>query len=170
MCYTLIMLVSYKPRLYLETTIFNFYSYGKAMQKQQDTQALFERIDAGEYQVCTSKYAVDELENDRPERYEKMYALVRSYDMVEIPRSDQADRLADIYMARGIIPKKYPDDACQIALAAVMGLDCVVSWNMGHIVKTKAMIGTGLINKREGYAQVCLATPREILEYDTRAD
>ncbi|GHU46778.1 hypothetical protein FACS1894200_01050 [Spirochaetia bacterium] len=51
-----------------------------------------------------------------------------------------------------------------------MGLDCVVSWNMGHIVKAKAMIGTGLINKREGYAQVCLATPREILEYDTRAD
>jgi hypothetical protein len=62
------------------------------------------------------------------------------------------------------------DDARQIALASIKGFDCVVSWNMGHIVKTKAMIGTGLINKREGYPQICLATPKEIMDYDTTAD
>jgi hypothetical protein len=99
-----------------------------------------------------------------------MYALVSKYDIMEISSSDEANRLAGIYMARHIIPKEYPDDARQIALATVEGLDCVVSWNMGHIVKAKAMIGTGLINRREGYAQVCLATPREVLEYDAGAD
>ncbi|GHU49086.1 hypothetical protein FACS1894200_07250 [Spirochaetia bacterium] len=77
--------------------------------------------------------------------------------------------MADIYIARGIIPVIYPDDARQIALAAIERLDCVVSWNMGHIVKQKTMIGTGLVNKREGYPQICLATPKEIMDYDTTA-
>ena len=54
------MATAYKPKLYLETTIFNYYSYGKAQQKQHDTRALFERIKAGKYDVYTSDYAYDE--------------------------------------------------------------------------------------------------------------
>jgi hypothetical protein len=96
-----------------------------------------------------------------------MYAIIEKYGIGRYPKNGEANRLADIYMTRGIIPAIYPDDARQIALATIKGLDCVVSWNMGHIVKQKAMIGTGFVNKREGYAQICLATPKEILEYDT---
>jgi hypothetical protein len=161
------MAIPYKPKLYLETTIFNFYNYGKAQQKEKDTQALFERIKAGEYEVYTSQYVVDELKKDYPQHFEEMYALVPKYGIIELPRSDEADRIADIYLARHIVPVKYLGDARHIALATVTNLDCVVSWNMGHIVKLKATIGTGIINKREGYAQICLATPKEIKDYDT---
>jgi len=42
----------------------------------------------------------------------------------------------------------------------------VISYNLGHIVKTKTMIGTGLANLREGYRQIGLSTPKEVLDYD----
>ncbi|GHU53849.1 hypothetical protein FACS1894200_14330 [Spirochaetia bacterium] len=98
-----------------------------------------------------------------------MYALVPRFGIETLPKSKEVERLADIYMAKRIIPPEYPDDARQVALASIEGFDCVVSWNMGHIVKQKTMIGTGFINKREGYPQICLATPKEIMEYDTTA-
>jgi hypothetical protein len=129
-----------KPKLYLETTVFNFYNYGKAQQKQRSTRELFERIKAGEYDVYTSDYAVDEMKRAPIARYEEMYALISLFDIETLPKSKEAERLADIYMARGIIPMIYSDDARQIALASIEGLDCVVSWNMGHIVKQKTMI------------------------------
>jgi hypothetical protein len=161
------MEAAYKPKLYLETTIFNFFSYGKAKQKQRDTRALFERIKAGGYEVYTSDYAVDELKDAPAQQFADMYALINTYGIIQLPRSEEAQRLGGIYMVRHIVPEEYPDDAYQIALASVEGLDCVVSWNMGHIVKQKAMIGTGLANIRAGYPQICLASPKEILEYDT---
>jgi hypothetical protein len=47
----------------------------------------------------------------------------------------------------------------------VHGLDCVVSFNMGHIVKPKTMIGTGFINLYEGYRWIGLAPPTELINF-----
>jgi hypothetical protein len=58
------------------------------------------------------------------------------------------------------------DDALHIATATVNNFDFVISYNLGHIVKTKTMIGAGLVNLREGYRQIGLSTPTEVLEYD----
>jgi hypothetical protein len=162
-------MIPYKPKLYLETTIFNFYNYGKAQQKQSDTRAFFDRIKSGKYEVYTSMYAVEELKRVQAIHFAEMYGLITDNGILALPKSQKAEQLADIYMERHIVPTVYPDDARQIALATIEGLDCVVSWNMGHIVKQKAMIGTGIINKREGYLPVILSTPKELLEYDTAA-
>ena len=74
--------------------------------------------------------------------------------------------MAGIYIEKGIIPEKFIDDAVHIATATVNNLDFVISYNLGHIVKTKTMIGVGIANLREGYRQIGLATPTEVLEYD----
>jgi hypothetical protein len=71
-----------------------------------------------------------------------------------------------MYIKKDIIPSKFRDDALHIATATVNNLDFVVSYNLGHIVKTKTMIGAGLANLREGYRQIGLSTPTEVLEYD----
>jgi hypothetical protein len=73
--------------------------------------------------------------------------------------------LAAEYIYRGIIPEKYKDDAFHIAASARNGLDFVVSYNYNHIVKLKAIIGTGMVNRRNGLPIVGLSTPKEVLEY-----
>jgi predicted nucleic acid-binding protein len=157
-----------KPKLFLETTVFNYYSYGKAQKKQECTRKLFEAIDAGEYQAFTSMAVVEELSKDTKEKSENMMSLIGKYHIKTLEPNDEIGRLAMIYIGRKIIPVKYIYDALHIAATTVHGLDCVVSYNMGHIVKPKTMIGTGFINKREGYLPVVISTPEEVIEYDTR--
>jgi N12 class adenine-specific DNA methylase len=79
---------------------------------------------------------------------------------------NEAQRLADMYIAKGIIPQKYVTDALHIATATVQKFDFVVSYNLGHIVKLKTIIGAGFVNLREGYKQIGLTTPTEVIEYD----
>ena len=154
------------PKLFIETTVFNFYFEGKQGRKQKDAIRLFETIAKGTYEAYTSETVIKELRRASEEKSAQMNALSKRYFKKTIEPSPEAKRMADIYIAKGLIPAKFAVDALHIATAVVNSLDFVVSFNYGHIVKTKTMIGAGLINLREGYYQIGLCTPTEVLEYD----
>ncbi|GHV65379.1 hypothetical protein AGMMS49587_19540 [Spirochaetia bacterium] len=156
----------YIPKLYLETTIFNFYYVDKDSKKKDDTHKLFDAIKKGKYEVYTSWYVQDEIARDAPEKYKKMQSLLEKYAQDIVSFNDEADDLAEIYIKNKIIPLKYKTDALHIATATVNRLDFVVSFNFGHIVKPKTMIGAGFANLHRGYRQIGLCTPTEVLEYD----
>jgi hypothetical protein len=157
----------YDPELFLETTTFNFYFYGKGKEKQVYTERLFADIAAGKYKAYTSNYVIDELSKDTAERFNAMNSLVDKYHIEVLPSDAEIGRLGALYIKKGIIPEKYKDDALHIAAATVNRLDFVISYNYNHIVKLKTIIGTGLINRREGYQQVGLSAPKEIVDYDS---
>jgi predicted nucleic acid-binding protein len=152
--------------LFIETTVFNFYFDGKQGKKQQDAVRLFERIAAGEYEAHTSSVVYRELQDAPSERLAKMRELRYYFTQATLPESAEVKRLADIYVVKGIIPSKFIIDALHIAAATVAGLDFIVSFNFGHIVKLKTIIGVGLANLREGYKQIGITTPSEVIEYD----
>jgi hypothetical protein len=156
------------PKLFLETTLFNFYFYGKGKEKMMYTRLLFDQIAAGIYKPYTSEYVMDELRDAPKKQFEQMYTLIDTYGIFVLPESGEIDRLSAIYVANEIIPVGSEPDSDHIAAATVNGLDFVVSYNMGHIVKQKTMIATGFANKREGYAQIGIANPKEVMEYDKR--
>ena len=55
------------PRIYLETTMFNYY-FDKEREAHADTVRLFEEIKAGKYQAYTSGYAIREISRAPEER------------------------------------------------------------------------------------------------------
>ena len=120
----------------------------------------------GAYEAYTSEAVIEELEDASEEKFVQMDALYKRYFQRPIKPSPEAERMAGIYVVRGIIPAKFREDALHIATATINNLDFVVSFNHRHIVKTKTMIGAGLVNLREGYRQIGLSTPSEVLEYD----
>ena len=154
------------PKLFVETTVFNFYFEGKQGQKQKDAIRLFEAIGKGAYEAYTSEAVINELKDASEEKFAQMETLFERYLKKILEPSPEAERMADIYITRGIIPAKFSKDALHIATAVVYNFDFVVSFNYGHIVKAKTMIGAGLANLREGYRQIGLCTPTEVLEYD----
>ena len=158
--------MQYIPRLFLETTVFNFYFEEKQGQKQTDAIRLFEEIAGDKYEAYTSEAVMKEIKDASREKAEKMEALSKEHIKGVIQPSSEAERMADIYVKKGIIPSKFRTDALHIATATINKLDFVVSYNLGHIVKTKTMIGTGLANLREGYRQGGVSTPTEVLDYD----
>jgi len=95
-----------------------------------------------------------------------MLKLIKDYGVTVLPVDEGAERLADLYIEAKAVTEKYWDDALHIASAAVHGLDFIVSLNFEHIVKDKAIHITAIVNEAEGYEQVGIYEPREVVKDD----
>jgi len=154
-----------KQKVYLETTLFNFY-FDEDREAHADTVQLFEDIAMGKYEPYTSVYVIEELKKTQTEKRDRMIALVDRYSVEVLPLSKESEQLADIYVEEGIIPLKYRTDGVHIAVAARYDLDMIVSMNYQHIVKWKTKIGTARINALNGYRSVEILTPMELNEHE----
>ena len=147
-----------KPKIYVETTLFNCY-FQKEKEAYADTVRLFEEIAAGNYEAYTSQYVVEELEIAPEPKRTQMLNLIPEYKINVLETSGVAGRLADIYIAEGIIPPAKRDDALHIAIATVNNLDVIFSLNFRHIVKGRTIIETAKINHLHGFRAVELTSP-----------
>jgi hypothetical protein len=89
---------------------------------------------------------------------------LNKFETTLLELTEETERLADIFIAEGVIPLKYRDDALHIAVLVENDLDVIFSWNFKHIVKlkTKTMVNSIII--REGYKQVEIISPMEVVE------
>jgi len=153
------------PTVYIETSVFNFVFADDAPEGQRHTLALFEEIRQGRYKPYTSEYVIRELERAASPKREEMLALIDQYNVTILPTSEEAERLARMYVAEGIIPARYVDDSRHIAMASVYGLAFIVSFNFKHIVKRTTVLMTESINLREGYNRIGIYSPTEVIEH-----
>jgi predicted nucleic acid-binding protein len=158
-----------KLRVYLETTVFNYY-FDAERDGHADTVRLFEAIGAGKYEAYTSEYAVSELQDAPEPKRSAMQSLIEKYGVDILDIETESDRMASLYVANGIIPARYRIDAAHIAIAAIHSLDCVISFNFGHINKLKTKRMTELVNLNEGYKGVIICTPMEVLDDEREHD
>ena len=75
-----------------------------------------------------------------------------------------------IYVAKGIIPVKFRLDGVQIAIAAIHGLDYVLSYNYQHINRARTKLLTDRVNNAKGYSSVLICTAKEVLEDEQGSD
>jgi len=159
------------PRVYLETTLFNFYFaetrgqyYGKTTGYCQDARRFFEAITAGDFEPYTSVDVVREIKATRNEgRRAEMMKLFDDCGVMVLPKDERVERLADRYIEAGAIPARHRTDALHIASATVHGLDFIVSQNFEHIIKDKAIRLTAMVNEAEGYDVIGIYEPGEII-------
>jgi len=154
-----------KQRIYLETSLFNFYVDDSKGVSHDNTVRLFEEIAAGKYEAFTSAFVVGELKDAQEEKRKKMLALIPKYRISMLAESNEASYMADIYVAEGVIPQKYRMDGIHIALAAINEMDMIVSMNFRHIVKQKTIRMTESINIINGYRAVRIYSPAEVIEH-----
>ena len=151
------------PKIYLETTMFNYY-FDEDREAHNDTITLFEEIKSGKYQAYTSTYVVDELDvADEPKR-SQMLSLIKKYNIILLDADVKARELADIYVDKGIIPPKYRYDGLHIAIAVINDLEYIFSLNFQHINRQKTKTMTAYINIGEGYKPINICSPMEVIE------
>ena len=153
----------FKLRLYLETTVFNWYFDPRP--GHEEVVRLFEAIRDGGFKGYTSKYVVDELEDAPEPKRSEMLALIEEYGITVLGYNADADNLAQKYIAHGLIPASHIDDSTHIAAAFVHGLDAIISYNFHHINRTKTIIGASIMGLYEGYSPVIICTAEEVLKY-----
>ncbi|HEV7644098.1 MAG TPA: type II toxin-antitoxin system VapC family toxin [Pyrinomonadaceae bacterium] len=76
---------------------------------------------------------------------------------------EQANDLARILVAKGPIPKKAAVDALHIAIAAVHGMDYLLTWNCKHIANAEMQVSIGKFCRISGYEPPVICTPEELL-------
>ena len=92
-----------KPRIYLETTMFNYY-FDTDRDAHADTVTLFEECAFGRFEPYTSDYVLAELGRDLTEKRGKMLALIDVYKIIVLANTDESDKLALRYTAEGVLP------------------------------------------------------------------
>ncbi|REG79596.1 PIN domain-containing protein [Algoriphagus antarcticus] len=82
----------------------------------------------------------------------------------EFVKSDiESVALAKRYIEEGVIGITSYADCLHIALATIHNANILVSWNFKHIVNVVRIIGYNSVNLAEGYKQIDIRSPRELL-------
>jgi len=141
-----------KLKIYLETTVFNYY-FDDERDEHPATVKLFDEIMQGKFGAFTSTLVIKELSATKNDvRREKLLSLIGKYN-IQVVEHDNVDIniLANHYVKENIIPASYRNDAVHIAVSTFYELDCIISMNFTHINKYKTKVLVARNNAILGY-------------------
>lgn len=150
-----------KLRIYLDTSVYGGFFDDEF---QEFTKPLFERIHSGEFTIIFSTLLENELEM-APEKVRKLVRRI-DYDNAEfVAETDSAVELATEYISEKVIGQTSYSDCLHIALATINRADLLISWNYKHIVNIQRIRGYNSINIKNGYKQLEIRSPRDLMDY-----
>jgi len=78
--------------------------------------------------------------------------------------SSEANELTDLLLAGHAVPGSEPRDAAHISLAAVNGIQYLLTWNFKHIANPATRVTIDLICRNAGYDPPIICTPEALME------
>lgn len=84
-------------------------------------------------------------------------------DISLLELQEEAADLAAIFVRSRAVPEKAEEDALHVALAAIYGLDYLMTWNCKHIANAEIQKRMRIICADEGYAMPTICTPEELM-------
>ncbi|MDR0329059.1 MAG: PIN domain-containing protein [Planctomycetaceae bacterium] len=147
-------------RIYVDTSVVGVIADDESRRLQ--TKPFWDAVQRGEITIIVSDVLVDELKG-APERVREFYRLLPESQVERIVSTDESNRLAERYIAEGVVGKSSLTDCRHIALATIAHADVLVSWNFKHIVNVDRIRGYNGINMKHGYPQIDIRTPSEVI-------
>ena len=164
-----VTLLCMKLRVYIETSVVSYLT-GRASRDvviaghQQATQ-LFWQLLTKELDPFVSALVVKEASRGELAMAQKRLDVIASFAV--LATTPQAEMLAQSIIESKGVPREYPEDALHIAIAAIGGMDFIVTWNFSHINNpfTKMMIRQTVENA--GYECPEIVSPDSFLGDET---
>jgi len=159
--------VKHRPLLYLETSIFGFYfdEAPRSALRREAVRLLLGQAERGMLRTGVSRLTVRELMKTAGPRREELLTLATGVETLACDE-DEVQRLAERYIADGIIPAGYAADALHAAFATVCACEVLVTLNLEHLANEWAERLVNSANLREGYRPISIRTPEEVLHYE----
>ncbi|GBU24736.1 hypothetical protein R83H12_01371 [Fibrobacteria bacterium R8-3-H12] len=145
-------------RIYVENSVIGGYFDDEF---KEFTEKLFDKFKKGVYKPIISSHVIAELENGAPDYIKEN---LKTIDYEEYAVNEEMIKLTEKYMEQQIVSKNYYADALHIAVATVLRVDVLVSWNFKHIVNLNRIKLFNSVNLREGYSILEIRSPREVIE------
>ena len=154
-----------KLKIYLDTSIVSFLFAEDSPDFRAITEAFF-RVHAARYDLYISDVVRLEISRDpEPGHRQKLQAVLVAYPIRDLPmdRREEVTQLAQLYIARGAIPKTKIEDALHVAFAVVYNMDVLLSWNFKHLANINKEARLMAVSVEAGYRHaVRLVSPLEV--------
>jgi predicted nucleic acid-binding protein len=151
--------------VYLETT---FISYLVARPSrdvivaghQQTTQDWWANR-RSQFECSVSQVVIDEASAGDSAEVQKRLAIIAGLLTLEV--TQDAESLTDAIMAAGMLPPHAVRDAAHVAVAAVHGIDYLLTWNCKHLANAQIARRIALVCEKLGQRMPIICTPEELM-------
>ena len=155
-----------KKRVYIETTVVSYFTARPSRDimvagHQEATRDLWPEL-THKYETYISAIVYTEAGKGDPDQARMRLAAIEPFPMLDI--EDEARFLAGKIIAGKGIPVDYPEDALHIAVAAVNGIELVITWNFAHLNNPFTRRAIRRIVEDEGDVCPEICSPEELLE------
>ena len=155
-----------KPKVYIETSVISYLTARpsndlRAMANQTATHEWWE-TQRSKYDLVISEFVFAEASLGHPEAAERRLAVVEN--VMKLQSTGEVETLGKTLINQGALPKKAEIDAYHVAVAAVNGIEYLLTWNCTHIANAHTRPKIESICKASGYEPPIICTPYELME------
>jgi len=154
-----------KPRVYLETTI---PSYLTAWPSRDLVRAAHQQITRDwwdkrrmEFELYISQVVLRECQAGAASAAAERLQVLQ--DLPLLAQTEEATRLAQALVKWVPLPERAAVDALHVAIAAVHGMDYLLTWNCTHIANATLRDPIESVCRGNGYEPPAICTPDELL-------
>ena len=156
---------AHRPSVYIETTVVSYLTADLSrdivtLAHQKITREWWE--ERAEFHLVASAFTVREAGFGDPAMAAKRLNALREVALLDV--SAAALSLARALVERIPLPRKAETDAAHIAVAAVNGVDYLLTWNLKHIANPAIQRRIESVCRTLGYEPPITCTPEHLLE------
>ena len=153
-------------RVYLETSVISYLASRPARDlivaaHQELTREWWEER-SGDFELVVSELVQQEAGAGDPDASRSRLAVLEGIAILAL--SDEAVSIAEHLVDVGPIPREAAADALHIAVAAVNGIDYLLTWNCKHLANASLRVQIAALLEDTGYACPVICTPEELME------
>ena len=155
-----------KPAVYLETSVISYAASRPSRDlivaaRQQVTRDWFDH-EASKYDVVVSRLVAREASAGDPEAANRRRDRLSGIPLLEI--TTEVERLVDTLLNAEVVPRTSVEDAFHIAVAAVHGVDYLLTWNFAHIANATLRHAIEDECRNAGFEPPVICTPEELTD------
>lgn len=160
------IMIAMKQRVYVETSVISYLASRPARDlivaaHQELTQEWWDERSSG-FELVISELVEQEAEAGDPDASRLRLATIQGIAILAL--SDEAVSIAEHLVGSGPIPREAAADALHIAVAAVNGVDYLLTWNCKHLANAALRVQIAALLEDAGYACPVICTPEELME------
>ncbi len=118
-------------------------------------------IERSKFNLVTSQLTILEATDGDPAAAADRLKLLDGLPLVQL--GSDVDALANLILAKHLMPRKAGADAIHVAAAAIAGVDYLLTQNCKHIANAHELPRVYRLLDEQGYGQLLICTPSEFL-------
>jgi len=152
--------------VYLETTVISYLAAFSSRDlitaaRQEITQQWWSGR-RHDFELFVSQVVVTETSGGDAEAAQRRLAILEDLPLLDL--TPEAEQLAAKLLVEGTLPSRAADDALHLAIAAVHGIDFLLTWNCKHLANAELIAVFEASFFEEGYESPIICTPDELME------